>query len=134
MDITMIYALIIVLGIIGLTFIINKLRKNNIISSEDLSIVQKLFSLSISIVDELDLKNEDKILQISNIVLCAIDYSNNIFLEPEQVAENALKKCYELCEELNIELTENRKLILAQLINVGLSNKYKQEKNYLKIK
>lgn len=133
MDLTMIYILIIVSSVVILTFVVNKLRTKNIISNEDLLIVSQIFSLSLSLIDELNLKNESKILQISNIVLGALDYANNLFISPEMVAEKALEKCYELCKELNITVTESRRLIIIQLINIALSNKHGVNMMFLEV-
>lgn len=124
MDMTMIYCLIMVVGVVLLTYIVSKLRKSNVISTEDLNFVQHLFNISMLLIDELNLKNEDKILQISNVVLIALEYATAIASGTENVSEIAIKKCYDLCKELGIELTDNRKLILNQLIQLGLSNRY----------
>lgn len=131
MDLNILYAFVVVAVLIGLTLGVNRLKKDNVISGEDLLAVQQIFSLSVSIINELNLKNEDKILLISNVVLSALEYSSSVYIDPDKVAENALAKCYELCDELKIELTESRKLIIMQLINVSLSNKYGVQRKYL---
>lgn len=124
MDYNMLYVLGIVFGVCVLTYVISVLRKKEIITQTDLSFVQQLFSLSVAIIDELNLKNEDKILQISNVVLSALEYATSISSGAENITEKALEKCYELCEQFEIELTASRKLILQQLVTIGLQNRY----------
>ena len=124
MDYTMLYVLGIVFGVCALTYLVSYLRKNQIISTEDLSFVQQLFSLSVAIIDELDLKHEKKILQISNVVITALEYATSISSTDEEIIAKAIEKCHELCKDLGIELTEGRKLILEQLVTIGLGNRY----------
>lgn len=126
MDYGMLYALIIVFAVCVLTYFVSKLRKNNIVSSEDLLFVQNLFSLTIAVIDELNIKNEEKILQISNVVVLALEYATSVALGSEDVTKLALEKCYQLCEQMGIELSESRKLILSQLVNMGLMSRYQE--------
>lgn len=115
MDYSLIYGIIIA-GLMGVISYL--LTKKITINKNELAIVQQIFNLSASLIDELNLKNEDKILQISQIVDSGITFA--IVLTDENQKEIVKKYTYEQCELFGIELTENRKQIIEQLTDIGL--------------
>lgn len=124
MDNSMLWILGVIFFVCILTYFVSNLRKKDILTTEDLLFVQHLFSLTVAVIDELNIKNEKKVLQISNVVLSALEYATKVSKGDDNVVELALQKCYELCGEMDIELTESRKLIIMQFINLGLMNRY----------
>lgn len=123
MDYTAIYSIIIVAGVLGLTALITYLRKNNYVTKEDLQVVEQIFNLTTSIVDELNLKNEKNIMQISSVVVSALNYAIKISDINTDIVSIATEEAYLLCSELSIELTSNRKNIIDQLIKLGLQKR-----------
>lgn len=123
MDYTAIYSIIIVAGVLGLTALITYLRKNNYVTKEDLQVVEQIFNLTTSIVDELNLKNEKNIMQISSVVVSALNYAIKISDINTDIVSTATEEAYLLCGELSIELTSNRKNIIDQLIKLGLQKR-----------
>lgn len=128
MDYTILYTIIIIAVVMGLTYFVVYLKKNNIVTKEDLQVVEQIFNLTNSIISELDLKNEKKILQISQIVASSLDYAIKISGSESDIdiIDEAIKQTYSLCDDLQIELTESRKIIINQLIDLGLKNRYAQ--------
>ena len=122
MDYSLLYAIIIA----GLMAVISYLITKKItISKNELQIVQQIFKLSTGIIDELNLKNEDKILQISQIIDSGITFA--IVLDDENQKEMVKRYTFEQCKLFGIELTEQRINIIEQLIDIGLDLVNKKE-------
>ena len=115
MDLSLLYGVIIAILMAVVSYL---LTKKIAVNKNELAIVQQIFNLSTNLVDELNLKNEDKILQISQIIDSGITFA--IVLDDENQKEIVKKYTYEQCELFGIELTENRKQIIEQLIDIGL--------------
>ena len=115
MDLSLLYGIIIAALMAVISYL---LTKKIVVSKNELQIVQQIFNLSASIIDELNLKSEDKILQISQIIDSGITFA--IVLTDENQKEIVKKYTYEQCELFGIQLTENRKQLIDQLINIGL--------------
>lgn len=122
MDYSLLYAIIIA----GLMAVISYLLTKKItISKNELQIVQQIFKLSTEIIDQLNLKNEDKILQISQIIDSGITFA--IVLDDENQKEMVKRYTFEQCKLFGIELTEQRINIIEQLIDIGLDLANKKE-------
>lgn len=115
MDYSLLYAIIIA-GLMGVISYL--ITKKITVNKNDLQIVQQIFKLSTAIVDELNLKSEDKILQISQIIDSGITFA--IVLDDTNQKEIVKKYTYEQCKLFGIELTEQRMNIIEQLIDIGL--------------
>lgn len=136
-DYTMVYILTVIVAVIGATFVVRYLRVKQIVSSEDLKVVGQIFNLTTAIISELNLKNEEKIMQISQIVLTSLDYAVKISdtSDTDEILKHAQDETYTLCSDLGIELTESRKVIISQLLQLGLVNNYtKVSKSYIRKK
>lgn len=101
------------------------LTKKITINKNELAIVQQIFNLSANIVDELNLKNEDKILQISQIIDSGITFA--IVLDDGNQKEMVKRYTVEQCELFDIELTPQREEIINSLIDIGLDLLKKEE-------
>ncbi len=115
MDLSLLYSIIIAALMAVISYL---LTKKIVVSKNELQIVQQIFNLSASLIDELNLKNEDKILQITQIIDSGITFA--IVLSDENQKEIVKKYTFEQCGLFGIELTEQRKNIIDQLIDIGL--------------
>lgn len=116
MDIDIIYTLLVVAVALVGAYLLTKYTK---IKKDDLETVKTLFNLSVAVIDELNLKNEDKILEIATIVNSSIDYAI-VFSEDNVELENvAFEYCVNVCKQLNINIDGNRTSILKELIGIA---------------
>ena len=116
MDIDIIYTLLVVAVALAEAYLLTKYTK---IKKDDLETVKTLFNLSIAVIDELNLKSEDRILEIATIVNSSIDYAI-VFSEDNVELENvAFEYCVNVCKQLNINIDENRTFILKELIGIA---------------
>jgi len=123
MDYTVFYVIGVALFVVGLTIGAKFLNTRGIITNEQLLFVAKTFDLTLKIIDELNLKKEKQLLTIANIVQDSIEYVIAINENPNNMVEEAYKYAVDKCIVLGIELTDNRREILLQLITAGLNLK-----------
>ena len=117
MDLNLLWALLIVVGVNVLVyFVVKKMT----ISKEQISTIKELFGLSIAIVDELNLKQEEEIMRISNICYNALDLAYVINNNRNDIIENAYNYAINTMEKLNLEVNENREKIVRTLIEIGV--------------
>lgn len=122
MDYSLLYGIIIA-GLMGVISYL--ITKKITVNKDELQIVQQIFKLSTGIIDELNLKHEDKILQISQIIDSGITFA--IVLDDENQKEMVKRYTFEQCKLFGIELTEQRINIIEQLIDIGLDLANKKE-------
>ena len=116
MDMDVMYTLLVVAVALAGAYLLTKYTK---IKKDDLETVKTLFNLSIAVIDELNLKSEDKILEIATIVNSSIDYAI-VFSEDNVELENvAFEYCVNVCKQLNINIDGNRTFILKELIGIA---------------
>ena len=120
-----IYALLIVVAVLAIAVGVMYLVKKNYINTKDLETIKSIFGSSTAIIDELNLKAEDKIMQISQIVLSSLDFAIVISNNNDEIKDAALRQALQLCADFKIEMTDSRKLIIEQLIAIGIENIYK---------
>ena len=120
-----VYALLIVVAVLAVAAGVAYLVKKNYINAKDLETIKSIFGLSTAIIDELNLKAEDKIMQISQIVLSSLDFAIVISNNDEEIKDAALRQALQLCADFKIEVTDSRKQIIEQLISIGIENIYK---------
>ena len=131
MDTSFIFALAVVTVVLLLDLgIFYYLKKNNLVSKEDLKSVTELFNLATSIVDELNLPSEKYILRIAQIVRSALDFA--IATSGSDATEDEIKElskdyAIDLCDQFNIKLNESREAIIGKLIDSGLDSFYKYD-------
>lgn len=116
MDIDIIYTLLVVTVALAGAYLLTKYTK---IKKDDLETVKTLFNLSIAVIDELNLKSEDKILEIATIVNSSIDYAIVFSEDNVELEEVAFEYCVKVCKQLNINIDENRTIILKELIGIA---------------
>lgn len=123
MDLTILYILGIVVLSVGLVALGKYLRSKNLVKAEDLMFAMKTLQLSVDIAGQLNLQNENKIKSIAEIVSASIDYVNKNMQDEENKVANAESYAYNLCDMLDVQLTDERKSIINQLIELALNNK-----------
>lgn len=123
-DATILYAILVVIGVLGFIFGIAYLRKKNIIKIDvdDLLFIATSFGLTMDIIDELDLKNESKIKQIRSILEDTMDFVIANYTDGVDMQSVAYNYAIGLAEKIGLELTDARKVIIARLIDMGLQN------------
>lgn len=122
MDLSLLYAVIIAILMAVVSYL---LTKKITVNKNELAIVQQIFNLSANIIDELNLKNENKILQISQIIDSGITFA--IVLDDENQKEMVKRYTVEQCKLFGIELTPQREEIINSLIDIGLDLLKKEE-------
>ena len=124
MDYTILYSLLIVVGVLGVIFGVAYLRKKNIIEIDvdDLLFIVTAFGLTMDIIDELDLKFEPKIKQIRGILEDTMDFVIANYTDDVDMQNVAYNYAIGLAEKIGLELTDARKVIIAKLIDIGLQN------------
>lgn len=122
MDLSLLYGVIIAVLMAVISYL---LTKKITVSKNELAIVQQIFNLSTNIIDELNLKHENKILQISQIIDSGITFA--IVLTDENQKEVVKKYTIEQCKLFGIELTPQREEIINSLIDIGLDLLKKEE-------
>jgi uncharacterized protein YlxP (DUF503 family) len=116
MDIDIIYTLLVVAVALAGAYLLTKYTK---IKKDDLETVKTLFNLSVAVIDELNLKNEDKILEIATIVNSSIDYAIVFSEDNVELEDVAFEYCVNVCKQLNINIDGNRTSILKELIGIA---------------
>lgn len=122
MDLSLLYGVIIAALMAVVSYL---LTKKITVNKNELAIVQQIFNLSANIIDELNLKNENKILQISQIIDSGITFA--IVLDDGNQKEMVKRYTVEQCKLFGIELTPQREEIINSLIDIGLDLLKKEE-------
>ena len=116
MDMDVMYTLLVVAVALAGAYLLTKYTK---IKKDDLETVKALFNLSVAVIDELNLKNEDKILEIATIVNSSIDYAIVFSEDNVELEDVAFEYCVKVCKQLNINIDGNRTSILKELIGIA---------------
>lgn len=124
MDTSILYVFLAIGIAFGLTWLISYMRRKELLKQEDLMFAIQALDLSLKIVSEMRLDKEDKIKQISQIVIDSLEFGISLYNTEEDVKANALEYAYELCNTFDIELTDNRKEIIKELIEITFNEKY----------
>lgn len=122
MDYTIFWIIGIIAITIGSVYLVSYLRKKNYVAKEDLIFVSELLNLSLKIIDELNLEKEKQIKKISQIVIDAINFSIGLYDDEIDLINKSYDYALELCKQAEIEITENRKEIIRELIIIGLQS------------
>ncbi len=125
MDYTIIYMLAAILAAVGITFTITKLRLSGKLKQEDLLMAIRLLNLSLKVVSELRLDKEKEILSISELVIDGLEYAVSHFDTEQDIILNAYEFALEIGNSFNMNLTEERKDLLRELIIIVFENSYK---------
>jgi len=127
MDYTVLYVIGTAIFVVMFSIVIKILIDKKILTKEVVSFVAKTFNLTSKLVDELNLKKEKQISLIADIVNDSIEYILAIMDNPNYMVDEAYNYAVDKCLAFGIELTDNRKDILRQLIVAGLNLKLMNE-------
>ena len=116
MDMDVMYTLLVVAVALAGAYLLTKYTK---FKKDDLETVKALFNLSVAVIDELNLKSEDRILEIATIVNSSIDYAIVFSGDNVELEDVAFEYCVKVCKQLNINIDENRTSILKELIGIA---------------
>lgn len=121
-DYSTMYLIIIVIAVIGVAFLIKLLKNKNIITNDDLTIILQAFKLTTDVINELNLNKETNLQEISDIVITSLQYASKISSDvtKESIISDATTNAFDLCTKAGIVLTDSRKNIITQLINLGI--------------
>ena len=117
MDFEILYALGLMAFVLVVCFVVVKKVK---ISKQDLETVKSLFNLSVAVIDDLNLKSEKRILEISGIINTAVDLTIAFSDSVEDVNAEAYKYTSKLCGQMKIEITPQREAIIKSLIDIAV--------------
>lgn len=124
MDTTILYVLLSVGIAFGVAYLVSYLRRKNLLKQEDLMFAIKALDLSSKVVSEMRLDKEKEIKTISQIVIDSLEFGVSLYNTEEDVKDNAIEYAYELCNSFDIELTDNRKEIIKELIEITFNERY----------
>lgn len=119
MDLSIIYAIGTLIILVGVAFGIRFATKKGYVKEADLEFVIGLFDLTMAIVDELDLKNEQEIKRIAEYVKLGLDYAREV--AEGGSLDSVVEYTIELCQKNDIEINEQREKIIRQLAMIGLN-------------
>ena len=117
-------ALGVVAGTMGIVVLVRYLQRKNLISSEDIQIVAAMFELSVDIIDELNLKEEEHILIIAKTVESSLRYAAQLSMEDlseGEMEEASFLYAQGFLQGIGIETNEHRERIMRGLIDIGLN-------------
>jgi hypothetical protein len=97
------------------------------LTNEDMRFAIRTLKLSLAFIDEMNLKNEAQIKQISQIVIDSLEFAIVTYEDPNQTMRNATSFAFDLCLNSNIKLTEERKELIGALIEVTFDAKYRNK-------
>lgn len=127
------YNLLILLGIIiatvGLVFLIKFLKKKDIVDESSIETTSDILKIASLLIEELKIKDEDKIILITTIIVDGLNRSIDIMRMKDIEGIKVYVADYVFAQllRLNIEVTENRKLLIEMIIKYLIENKYSKQ-------
>lgn len=122
MDYTIVYIISIVVFVGCLFYISTYLKKKNLLDPETIQFVSDTLSLSVSILSEMKLPQDDKIKLITTVITEALDYAKKNSISTDINEQKIIAKGYAgvLMGNFGIDLTESRRSIIENLIDLSL--------------
>lgn len=127
MDYSILWILGIIAIVIAFIFGVLYLKKKGVVTESDIKTVADMLGLSLAILDELDLKQEPEIKKISEFVFIGLNAAIGSYTlegDKDKIVVLAKNLVFELCKKQNLEVNENRKMIIEKLVELGLNNRY----------
>lgn len=119
MDTSIFIVLAILIFVVSLTVGIRYMRAKGYVDATDITIVMAIFGLSMEFADELNLKNEEKIFNIMEIIYSVLlHFSSTISVDPVIVKEEIKLTANKLVAE-QIGLTPSRERIINSFIELA---------------
>ena len=118
-DYTVFYVIGIIGGLVGLTLLVRYLKAKNYIDKDDISIIMGIFGLSMEVVNQLNLKKEQELFNIMNIVyVVLVHFSDVVDANPEIVKEEIKLTVRKLVAE-RYGLNSDRERIIDSIIELS---------------
>lgn len=124
MDMDFIWALVTVVCVLVFAVCTTIVVRNGMVKASDIKLVQQIFKLTTSLIDEMNLEQEKQIMNISQIVISSIDFAIVISNEDADIKDAAYKQAISICEQFKLDLSDSRKQLIRQLIDIGLDTIY----------
>ena len=121
MDYSIIWIILTLVGLIGFAFLIRYSTNKGYVKESDINFVIAMFDLTMAIVDELDLQKEKEIKNIATYVDLGLKFAKKISAN-DNMYDVIVDYTIDLCETNNIEVTDQRKLIIQQLTQIALND------------
>jgi len=123
MDMSIIYIIGFIIITIGLVYLINFLQNKKQINANLLDLVTNGLGVGCYIIDELNLKNEEKIVAIGSIVVDSVNYAKDVLKATtnEDLVNIAIAYACKLCEDQGIEINESRTNIITSLVKLSVN-------------
>lgn len=122
MDYSILIVIGVTLGVILLAMGLKYLKDNNYVSESDLILASRILGIGSDILIELK-PNDKKLVKISEIVKNSIDSIINQYDEFSDIGKlksEVESMIYGLCNANKIEMTDNRRKIVNEMINILL--------------
>lgn len=124
MDYNIFYALVITFIVILVSFVINKLSKDNVLKEKDLQEYKNIFDFVLNIIKDVDKKHFREIEEIMCVVdKCYSFVGNNFNMSELELEKYLYENVIKICKDKNIELNEFRTEIIKKIISLKLQNK-----------
>lgn len=107
---------------LGLPFAVRWARERYGVSKEDLKMASDILNISIMILEELDFKKDDDVVEFATIVRTSIEFAATIEEDSNinTIKVVAYNHAVRQLENMNIETTERRKQIINSLVDMSL--------------
>ena len=106
--------------VVGINVLVYFVVKKITISKEQISTIKELFGLSTATIDELNLKQEEEIIRISNICYNALYLAYVIDNNKNDIIKSAYNYAINIMEKVGLETSKNRQRIVRTLIEIGV--------------
>lgn len=126
MDYTILYVILVIGITFGVSYLVSHLRHKNIIKQVDLKFAMDMLDIGLRVVSELNLQKEAEIAKLSSAVINSLEYAISFYDTEKDVVNSAYEYSLELCEVINVDLTDARKDLLMELITIVFNDKYIQ--------
>lgn len=106
----------------GIPFAVRWARERYGVSKEDLKMASDILNISIMIIEELDFKKDDDVIEFATIVRTSIEFAATIEEDSDinTIKMVAYNHAIRQLENMNIEITERRKEIISSLVDMSL--------------
>lgn len=122
-DLTLVYGIAIAIFVLGFSGFVLCLKRKNIVTQEEIDLMIQTFGLTSLVIDELNLRNETKILEILKVVENSIQFASTLYKGDENIVDKAYEHAIGLCEDCGLKMNPNRELVIRTLIECGFQNK-----------
>lgn len=122
MDNTIFIFIVVLMASLALPFVVKWAREKYGISEYDLKLASDILNISIMILEEMDFKRDDDVIEFATIVRTSIEFAT-VIEENSDIASikmAAYNHAVKQLEQMNIERTERREKIINSLIQMSL--------------